>query len=189
VILIAGPKIISIAPIWGLGYFAYKINTINKQSFSPKVAIILFGLSLMVLALSPLHREQLKMGHLAYLRPSIISDYIDGIAFFIHLISMPYLLKKTSSFLMYIRPVVTWLASLTFAIYLFHLPLIRLAAGSSPFISDVSSVQHISFVFGMTFLVIVLLGIPAEHSKKTLKKWLYRLYPSNRYAKLDKDNI
>lgn len=173
-ITIAGPSIIIRAPIWGLGYLAYQLHSNKKWNFSPIFAIAIFLSSLIILAISPIYRELVKTDSHLFIGQDILSDYIDGIIFFLHLMSTPYIVKKLSRSLIFIEPSIGWLASLTFSIYLFHLPLIRLTAGSSPFVTQISSMQHISFVYGVTFLVIIVLGIPAEKSKKVIKKWLYK---------------
>ncbi len=182
IITIAGPAIITTAPIWGLGYFAYRLNSIKNFELNPIVAVFLFSLSLVILAFSPIYRDLFRLDFNPYkiFRSSIISDYIDGMAFFIHIVSIPYVIKKASKLLIFIKPGISWLANLTFSIYLFHLPLVRLVAGTSPFVSETSSYQHIIFVYSVTFSIIILIGLPAERSKKLIKKRLYQFYSNKK---------
>lgn len=116
-------------------------------------------------------------------RPSAIADYIDGVAFFVHLLGVPFIASKLSTLLCSIQPVVRWLASLTFAIYLFHLPLIRLAAGTSPFIEHPGSYQNIAFVYLTSLSVIVVIGVPAERSKQWYRRKILQYVSNSRLHK------
>ena len=172
---IAGPAIVSLFPIWGLGYLAYRFHFSNKVVLHPKVALLLFILSLIILIASPTYRGLVNY-KAPVIRGTALLDYIDGIAFFVHLLVAPIVVKKISKMLVMTREVIVFMSSMTFSLYLFHLPLVRLFAGISPFIDKPSSYANIIFVYLMTIFVILLLGIPVERSKYWYKKWFRGIF-------------
>ncbi len=166
--IIAGPAIVALAPLWGLGYLAYQINVAKRFKLSPTSSIVLFSLGLIAFAASPTFSKALSLD-VEYIKSSTAADYIVGVAFFAHLLGAPYVATRFSTLLLRCKKIIVSTSSLTFALYLFHLPLVRLFAGVSPFIEQPGSWQNISFVYLSTLTTIVLLGYPAEKSKRWYK--------------------
>ncbi len=177
-IIIAGPKIIVLAPIWGLGFFAYNINTKQRSVIPPLLSISLFFSGLIVLAVGP-HFSHLFTFQMMYFGDRVIFDYLIGLAFFIHLLGVPYVATKLTYLLNLAEPTIKSASYTTFSIYLFHLPLIRLTAGISPYIDNPGSWQNIAFIYVLTFSIVRLFGSPAERSKR----W-YKYVVLNRVQKL-----
>jgi len=166
VCLIAGPTILVLLPIWGLGYLAFLIHLKCKQ-VKHLTAYLLFIISLTLLLLSPILRDHFSFEFNT--RSSIIGDYIDGIAFFMNLLAAPFIAYKLKSLLVSVKKQIRYLAGLTFVLYLCHLPLLRLLAAISPFRENTHSFLHIIFVLGVTFIGIILVTPITEKLKKTIK--------------------
>jgi len=173
--LIAGPTIMILFPIWLLGYLAYHVHRGQLLSISRNMAILIFLLSAIALAASPSFREIYSMRLGIIQRDSILGDYYDGIACFLHLLVVPVVAGAISPVLLAARKPIVFCASLTFSLYLFHLPLVRMFAGVSPFISDPGSTINRLFVYGCTFAVVVMIGVPCERLKRPLNHFLRRL--------------
>lgn len=167
-ITLSGPAVIALAPIWWLGYLAYHINTTQKVTIPSWLSLLLFVTGLCLLIVSP-HFSEVLSFQVLYIGDRVVFDYFVGVAFFIHLLGLPYVARILYSFLKVVEPTIKLVSSATFAIYLFHLPLVRLAAGISPYIETPGSWQNILFIYISTFTIIALLGFPAERSKQWYK--------------------
>lgn len=99
-------------------------------------------------------------------RTAIIGDYIDGLFFSLNLISSTYILNILSKKLLKIKFFIQYFAALTFCLYLFHMPLLRLFSGISPFNENPSSILNILFIFSAVSTVVIILGSMSEKSKK-----------------------
>ncbi|WP_165313328.1 acyltransferase family protein [Vibrio ziniensis] len=167
-IVISGPKIIALAPIWWLGYVAYRLNTTQKIVIPAWLSVSLFSSGLFLLAIVP-HFSELFRFQTLHFGDKVAFDYLIGLGFFIHLLGVPQVAKMLSYFLNIAEPTIKRMSYTTFSIYLFHLPIIRLTAGISPYIENPGSWQNILFIYVLTFSVIRLLGSPAERSKRWYK--------------------
>lgn len=170
--VIAGPIIVAMFPIWLLGCLAYHLHK-RGRLFTPIVAWPVFVASIIIIITSPDYRA-LTAGLFSLNRESLIGDYIDGIAFFFHLLAVPVVVAQLSRPLLTFRRAITFCAGFTFAMYLFHLPLIRLFSSISPFISEPASWQNRVFILGLTLAVIVLIGLPAERLKRPMARWIHK---------------
>jgi peptidoglycan/LPS O-acetylase OafA/YrhL len=164
----SGPTIVILFPLWLIGYYAYRVH--HQGEFKPNthVANILLFFSAMLLVLSPQYREYFDYSIKGISRDSIFGDYLDAFAIFIHILMIPIVFKKYGEFLLKMGRYITFLAALTFSLHLFHQPLVRFFAGISPFIEKPGSLSNVAFVYLTTFSVVLLVGVPAERSKKHL---------------------
>lgn len=169
---IAGPTIVLLFPLWLLGYFANSVHRNGGLASYPVLAFLGFVASASILVFSPQYRSHFDFASPVIDRESIVGDYLDGIAVFLHLLVVPVVAGRAGFILLLIRKPLTFVASLTFSLYLFHQPLVRVFAGMSPFIADPGSIANVAFVYLATFAVILLVGVPAERSKKILANYL-----------------
>lgn len=175
--LIAGPTIVLLFPLWLLGYYAYRYHAKGTDNLDIGTAYVLFALGIVILAASPIYRNYFSFTYPMVSRESFIGDYIDASAFYLHLLAVPVVAKKLGPLLYLFRRPIAFLSSLTFSLYLFHQPLIRFFAGISPFIDEPASMINRGFVYSLTFLVILIVGIPAEGAKVGLNKLLRSFFP------------
>ena len=133
--LIAGPKILILLPIWIMGVVAFHLSsriTINNFAalffaVTPLIVYILIreaGLQKYLLSLTietlgfDFVYEDLKWSR------RFLSDYIVGGLVSIHLIGM-ISLSKSFSFPSFLEKVIRYFAGMTFAFYLFHYPFLQ----------------------------------------------------------------
>lgn len=184
--LIAGPTVVILFPTWLLGYYAYYLCRNGPVNLNQITAYILFISGGLILAFSPQIRQFFDQTLPMIDRQSIIGDYIDSVGFFLNLVAAPIVLAKLGRFLNLFRVPIVFLSSLTFSLYLFHQPLVRFFAGVSPFISDPASLNNRLFIYSMTLLAVIVVGIPAERSKRRLriaiKGLLTNNYITNRFT-------
>lgn len=166
-ILIAGPKILMLFPIWLMGAAVYYLSTrinINKYLafFLAVTPIILYaiiretGLQKILLnyTIEVFGREVLYQD--LYRSRHFISDYIVGILVSVHLFALITLLNRVS-IATYVEKVIRYLAGMTFAIYLLHYPFLQFYG---------SFVYGGVTVVGLTFLSIMLLAPFTEGQKR-----------------------
>jgi peptidoglycan/LPS O-acetylase OafA/YrhL len=170
--LIAGPTIIALLPIWLMGYWLfYSMESASRRASNVKAFICLMAMVLMVVG-GPYVRE-VKV-HIPYVyRPELLGDYFDAILFTVHLYYAPYALKFFQVLLMKFEKPIRWAASLTFALYLFHRPLIQLFGALSPVPVD-NWYYRLTMLFG-TMFIIGTFGYWCERQKVTLKTALNKL--------------
>ena len=94
--ILGGPGILLMAPIWWLGFWAYRLHT-SKSFYLPLACRMPVCLWLAVLAFSPKYRDWWVVD-IAYVRPGVLAEYIDGVAFFVHLLGVPMVVAKISRF-------------------------------------------------------------------------------------------
>jgi len=172
--VIAGPTIIVLFPIWLMGYFLYFAmhnDDLNHSNSNLKALLSLLALFAFIF-LGPMVREF----HVAIpfiSRKELIGDYFDATLFCLHLYFAPSALRYIKSILFKFESVIRWSAALTFALYLFHRPLIQLFGALSPV--DVSNwIYRITMIVG-TFLIVATFGHWCEKQKYILKKALNHL--------------
>jgi peptidoglycan/LPS O-acetylase OafA/YrhL len=158
--LVAGPGILLYAPIWGAGALAYHAST--RLRCSPLFAAALWWLSLfgliMLLGLDVMgtfHRVS---------RPDLPPrfawvDFLTGALVAIHLFAASYLRLPGLRW----AKLIAAAAGLTFALYLFHLPLLHLAAAWIP--TNWPAHLRGPAISVFTLVVVVVLGQMAERFK------------------------
>ncbi len=101
-------------------------------------------------------------------------EYIEALVFSLHLLFVPAVLKHLSPLLLHISSFIKWTASLTFALYLFHRPLIQVFVLLSP--DPPESWLTRAIVLGGTLLVVITIGRWSENQKYTIKNWIKLKY-------------
>jgi len=184
--LLGGPMIVLTFPIWMMGYYTYKIHQSNRQLLTnTKIGASISILSLIVLIIvSPLIKSK---GYLVidvsfFPRTEILTKYVDAISFTLHLMFIHTLLPYIGSVLRYFSKSIQWSASLSFSLYLFHLPLITTVP--LLYYEDKSALSSRLILYGITLIIVATLGHWCERNKYKLKlivsPFIYRLYKSNR---------
>lgn len=173
VLLITGPKILLLFPVWLTGVCVYKFgNRIMLSKFqaiafvvlpiviyalykNAKVDIFLLQMTVDYFGQEFVH-EQLKWSR------RFLHDYILAILFAIHLIGM-ISLSKYFSINNLISKSIIHLAGMTFALYLFHFPILQFLM--------ILEFNGIDLVI-TTFCIIYLLAFVTERRKKTWQRLL-----------------
>lgn len=183
-LLAGGPLIAALFPIWGLGYAAYKVT--KKMAFSPALNYFAFFSGGALLVLSPLIRSAIHHDMTVFGDP-ILGRYSDGFGFFLNLIGAHGIAKSTADFSAKMRTLISTVAGTTFALYLFHRPLIQFFSYIGP--SDSSSWQRRVLVIGGT-LLITFLAVPlTELLRRRLSGSIVRVLPGASVASLSDDSI
>jgi peptidoglycan/LPS O-acetylase OafA/YrhL len=167
--LMAGPTIMALAPIWFMGFGLYHLT--RGITISRTYGVLWSVIGLLMIVCGPLIRSQASDFSTLIHRP-LLADYYDAIAFSLHLFGIHYVAGWFGVPKLVDRPV-RWAASLTFALYLFHRPLIQLFAAID--IGPPDSWQQRLYLLGTTLLIVVTIGRWCEKQKGALRRGLDRL--------------
>jgi hypothetical protein len=174
--LLAGPTILALLPIWLMGYACYLAMTRYESAFL-KHRVVSGVVSLVALAAlvigSPWVRHHVDFAIPYVKRVDIAGDYFDAALFALHVLFFLPLLVLVKPLLVRHAAFIKWAASLTFALYLFHRPLIQVLAIVSPF--EPGSLYGRVIVLGGTFLVVATFGAWCENRKHVIKTFLPHL--------------
>jgi peptidoglycan/LPS O-acetylase OafA/YrhL len=174
--LISGPSIILLFPVWLLGYVLFKLKVSKKASF--KFSYIKATLSFFSLLIIIFIGPEVRTIHLPFAwvsRASLLGDYFDAALFVIHLYFSPHIIHLIKPLLFKYEKTIRWSASLTFALYLFHRPIIQLFAGL--YEGDQSNLPYRIGMIVVTFFIIATIGRWCELKKADLKNLLLKMTP------------
>jgi peptidoglycan/LPS O-acetylase OafA/YrhL len=128
-VLAAGPSMVLLAPTWLLGYVAYQVSQRWGAGARSVIPLWLFTLALLPLcSLIQLHFRE----HLGFLRTpdhavgTLLSAYAAATCFAVNVLAFNAFSDRAEPFLVPISAVIRWLGSMTFALYLFHQPILSL---------------------------------------------------------------
>jgi peptidoglycan/LPS O-acetylase OafA/YrhL len=176
-ILIAGPLILVMAPVWLLGVLAYHaIKDPKTSQFFDKIPLLLFALVIAFLFIAePFKgadvalRDAMTGGHGERLAFSghLVSDYLKGIfvaGFLIRLASI----EKTATG--WAKHVSVWLASFSFTLYALHMPIV-ICLRALDLYDPYSWIQ--SILAGIAIIVLCWgLSFITERQRYRLRSWL-----------------
>lgn len=179
-VVIAGPTILLLFPIWLLGVVVYRAS--KKISLDWRVATGLFIVSAVAIIglLAMDGREMIHRSTSAYLPPGFsLLDFVMGAMvglniFAASFLRIPVLRAETP---------IRFMASFTFALYLFHLPLLHLGAAFLPKAWSVNNRGLCLAAF--TFLMVFVIGLITERKKKAVRasiSWIFNLVISKRLS-------
>jgi len=168
VALVAGPVIIVLSLNWFLGYAAYYVVRRIQMGRIAGWFLSLAGLLLLICA--PLLRENVSV---TFMGRNILADYYEGICFALHLVGIHFISVDLEVMLSRGERLFRWLGSLTFALYLFHRPLVQVLGVLS--VGSPASWQQRIYLIGVTLLVVATIGHWCEIQKSTLRRALSRL--------------
>ena len=169
--VISGPSIVALFPIWLMGFWLFKLQKTNviatdKLYIKAVLSVVAIGL---LLYLSPMIRG-ISFTIPLIERTSILGDYFDALLFTVHLYFSRYLVILVFPILLKYEKIIRWSASLTFALYLFHRPIIQLFAAL--YDGDQSNNFYRVSMVVVTFCITATVGRWCEQHKYMLKKLL-----------------
>ena len=169
--MISGPVILLLFPIWVLGVFAYRLSVAHR--LERNTALVLWLASMVGVAVSFVMREEsfFKIYNVSYLPSSFsLSDYFMGFFVALNIFSASYLDLPLKGLAKHIAAS----ASITFSLYLFHLPLLFLFAAYTP--SHWSVTERGIGAAAFTLTAVILLAQVTEARKSAWRKffrWLF----------------
>ncbi|TNE63311.1 MAG: acyltransferase [Alphaproteobacteria bacterium] len=177
--LVVGPAILALLPLWLLGYGIYVWNQ-RRGALPLPLAILLFVGGGALLVASPWVGGAVGTVEQPWVRVLIVREYIDAIAFASLLVGFYGLPARAKGLMLPLVRPARYLGSLTFALYLFHRPLIMMFAALGWQAPETWGQRLL--VLGGTFAIVVLVGRPCEQAKVPLKRLILRLLPGGRAA-------
>jgi len=170
VAVFGGPTILFYFPIWLMGYYLFEKMLVGN---GPKESILNGSLSILALLLlifiGPIIREiEVAIPYIS--RKEVLADYFDAICFSLHIYFSSILLSKSRELLFKFEKPIRWFASLTFALYLFHRPIIQLI-GAVNFDNVESLYNRVLMILG-TFIIVAIIGRWSEKQKFTIKLFI-----------------
>lgn len=165
-LLAAGPLIVALLPIWALGFYAYHLT--RRLQLAPALNWLAFILGLAMLACSPNLRQAVHSGF-TLLGGVVIERYIDAAGFLLNLVGAYGLCATAKPLPARLARAIAHIAGTTFALYLFHRPLIQLFSYLGP--ADPASWQRRVLVIGGTLLLVYLATPATEALRRRLRSW------------------
>lgn len=174
---VAGPAILLLAPIWAAGALSYRLA--QRVTLGARAARFLWaatGLAAIAVAIA---NGRPFMSTSAFL-PTIFSglDFLLGGLIAANIFSASFLSFGVARFH---RPAAK-LAGMTFALYLFHLPLLHLVAAYMP--ADLTVPVRALLAAGLTLTAVYLLSFITEGQKHRWRgaiRWLLRAAPAEKF--------
>ena len=190
VALFIGPRILLLFPLWLLGVASYRMLSVW---LSLRWAWVLFVGS--TIAFVALHWLGAKNAVLMERYPDVILsrrfytmccndvwhpfvtllDYASAALLVVNFLAFRVIGQAFVGSLRLVAKPIRWLASMTFSLYLFHLPLLQMFAAVSPW--NRSSHIHQFYLLVATLTSVVAISSLTEQRRGVLKDWLSRLAP------------
>jgi peptidoglycan/LPS O-acetylase OafA/YrhL len=187
-ILVAGPSMVLLAPTWLLGYLVYHLPERSRAGARSVIPLWLVSLAFIPLcSFIELHFRE----SLSFLRTpdhaigALLAAYAVATCFAVNLLAFNAFSDRAEPFLVPIAAIIRWLGSMTFALYLFHQPILSLFTVYH--VPDRSSAAQLVLLIGGTFLVVATLGRFCENTKGAYKRSLLAAWRfiASRAATLD----
>jgi peptidoglycan/LPS O-acetylase OafA/YrhL len=170
--LVAGPTIVLLAPTWLAGFGAYHFSQRQRIRIWP--AILVWMTATCLLFMCPFIQAHFR-APISFLRlppgtrtlGGLLAIYAASICFTLSLLAFDASSDKLKQLLLPLAGPIRWLGSLTFALYLFHYPLLSFfnvySVGGPPYL-------RIVMIVGGTTLVVAIAGPFCEQSKNAYKR-------------------
>lgn len=171
--MFAGPTVILMAPTWMVGYTTYYVR--HHRQLHPGFAIVVWMVFIFLLLLCPLILEHIRVP-LEFLRMpdrhlgELLASYAAAICFATSLLAFDAFSEKAEPLILPFTGLVRWLGSMTFALYLFHQPLLSFLTVYRIVLPSTAPVLALIWMFGGTFLIAATLGRFCEQSKGAYKR-------------------
>jgi len=170
--LLAGPSILLLAPVWFIGFAAYHVA--DRVRIGPAPALLLWLTSAVLLGMTHILDMAIREPVLDFMRTphgglgALLAAYAAGVCFAANLLAFEPLAGIAGKLLRPFTRAIRWLGSMTFALYLFHQPLISFALVYPIF--DRYSAAHAGWMLGGTLLIVATIGRFCELSKSGYKE-------------------
>ena len=180
--VLAGPTMVLLAPTWLLGYGAYHFS---KNGLNPRLAAGVWLLS-MALLLSCFVVEESFRQPLKFLRMpdasvgGLLTAYAAAVCFTVNVVAFNSFSTAAERVLQPASTFIRWLGSITFALYLFHEPILSLLTVYP--VAGRSSPAQMAALVGFTFLTVGTVGWLCERSKGSYKRFF--LFLGERFSLL-----
>jgi peptidoglycan/LPS O-acetylase OafA/YrhL len=176
--LVSGPSMMLLAPTWFIGYWLYHFA--KKHSLRQHYAIVLWAISMTGLLVVGPQIEVHFRQQLDFLRipdnsvGGLLAAYVEALSFALNIFAINALSDKVELVLGLFAKVIGWLGATTFALYMFHQPLLSFftvyPVGQS-FEARTSMAQAILLIGG-TLLIVGTIGHLCEKLKHPYKRFL-----------------
>lgn len=171
--LIAGPPILALLPIWLLGVLAYRVCV--TRPLGPRAGRLaafgaVAGWVCYELAVARLGRPS---GGAWLMRPEIVQDYIVASLFALHVVGMHGWTRGMRTLPERLAAPVRWIAGATFTLYLLHVPVAQFIAAVSPWPAAAFGTRVL--VIGGTLAVVFAMAEVTERRKEAWRSALARL--------------
>lgn len=173
-LIIGGPNIIVLLPCWIIGAITYKVTKRKSEddgTTSVFKAIASISAIILIIFITPELRK-IDTSFFLMTRKYLLGDYFDALLFCVHLYYSPSFIHYFRGILTKYVAIIRWLGSLTFALYLFHRPIIQLIAAVYEG-SQSSSLYRLSMIV-ITFVFVATIGLWCERQKFAIKNFLKR---------------
>ncbi len=168
--LVAGPKILTLLPVWLLGVAVYRL--IRRQEGSSPWQLPAFAASATLLAYM-LYTDWSTLGKgtvLGAVPGSLAWSYLFGAMIALNVLSFAGAAPVLGGILERFSLPIRALANVTFSLYLFHLPVLGFVEAVSPF--DQGSIVHKVLLILAPLAVAFTLGKWCERQKGPIRGWL-----------------
>ncbi|MFT3717467.1 acyltransferase family protein [Pseudorhodoferax sp.] len=183
VALAMGPKIALLLPVWLGGVWACRTPLADRLPRPAAVALCTATLALYLAYRFSLLQETLDALTLQWIGPvwlarlgfsqHFLANYLVGTLVTLHFVGARRLLRDAAAPPAALERPIRWLAGLTFALYLFHQPLLQFFGALADGLGLVEQ-RRLLVVLG-PLPVVALLGPLAERGKAPLRRWLMRM--------------
>jgi peptidoglycan/LPS O-acetylase OafA/YrhL len=144
-LILAGPTIGALFPIWLLGVAAY--HALRRFTLPLPVAVLLLTGSIAGLYISGAHRGlEDPVNRFGF-------DYVEGLLFAVNIFAAGCMAPLLNQWLGWCPRFVRWLGMLTFALYVCHRPLLYFFSALR--VAKPTSSLQLAWLFGMTLLVVI----------------------------------
>jgi peptidoglycan/LPS O-acetylase OafA/YrhL len=164
VFIAAGWKILALFPIWVAGVIVYRLQTTRPMPVL--AAAVIWPLSVVLLIRVGWIRETVGAFRAYHL------DYVEALLVATNIYATSALSGWFGIVLAWCRPIIRWLGSLTFGIYLCHIPLFQFLTAIR--IDQPGTPREQAWLFGSSFLVIVAIASLADQMRAALRRVLLR---------------
>ena len=171
-VLVAGPKIIMLFPLWIPGTICYKLT--KRKVIGVMLGALILILSFIIMAYYMIYFANYSvrgfdpLDQWTEIPMRYINNYVIGSLFCINILAFDAVATVVYPILSYFSGVIRWISGATFSLYLFHQPTIELLVAMSPW--PTSSVACRSFVILGTLATIFALASITERRKDS---WRY----------------
>lgn len=170
ILLIAGPNIAILLPIWMLGYYSYQSSTYLKIGFN--LSIFLFLSSIVFYLLFNTYGRswiiEIDSAWPILDEKNTLRRYIIAFIFSLNLIGVAGVSTRLKAFPKSAERLIHWLAGATFSIYLFHLPVAQFLTTVFPW-SPSSNIEK-TLIFSTTFALMLIISVFTERQKAIWSK-------------------